>query len=179
MIIKEITPLLVLGFLLSTLTACESSSSGGVNNTGPHSCNIPCLESVPTLDTTAVTSTSGGTVRVTFTLRGDITNVSNVGVILATTDLFSATPLPPAGAGSINSPTQATNSVDITVNAGTATGTYFPWITITAISPNNSGSQYLLNPITSSTNYSYAETVSGSTPTPVVTNFTIPVLQVQ
>ncbi len=177
MIRKEITHMLMVSIIISTMAACESSGTGGVNNTGPHSCTIPCLESTPTLDTSSITSASGGTVRVSFTLRGDVTNVSNVVVILAPTDILSGNPS--AGGGSLLSPATASNFVDITVNSGTATGSYYPVIAITANSPVNSGNEYYLNPYASGTNYSYAEVISGSSSVPVVTNFAIPVLQVQ
>lgn len=167
--------LLALGLIFSTLTACGGGNSGG-GVPSQVSCSIPCLDSTPLLDTTSVSSASGGTVRITFTVRGDTANVSNVLVMLAPTDVMSGNPS--AGSGTLMAPTQATNTVDIAVNAGTASGTYYPLIAFTANSPTNSGSEYYINPITSSSRYTYAEVVGGSSATPALTSFTIPTLQV-
>ena len=177
MIKKENIRFIMLSLLFSTLSACGGGSSGG-GVPSQVSCSIPCLDSTPLIDTSSVSSATGGTVKVTFTLRGDITNVNNVVVFLAPTDILSGNPS--AGSGTLMAPTQATNTIDIVVAAGStvATGSYYPWITITPNSPTNSGGEYYIDPTSSSSMYTYTEIVGGGTPTPTLTSFTIPTLQV-
>jgi hypothetical protein len=159
---------------ISTLPACGGGSSDSASS--QHSCTLPCLESTPTLDTSSITSASGGTVRATFTLRGDISNISDVAVFLIPTDIMSTNPA--AGSGWLFNPTTATNYVDITIDSGTTIGDYYPTVIIRPITaPSNSRSQYYFDPYMSSSNYIYTEVNTGLIP--VVTNFSIPVLHVQ
>ncbi len=167
---------LVVLVVVSVAGCGGGGGGGGGDGDSLHACTLPCLAESPTLDTTSVLSATGGIVNLTFTLRGDVANVANVVVFLLSTNPLSTNQ---AGSATILFPTQAENTVAITVNAGTALDDYYPTFAITALSPTNSGSQYFLDPTKSSSRYTYVETVSGVSNVPELTGFSIPVLKVQ
>lgn len=121
-------------------------------------CSMPCLLDTPTLDVTSISSATGGTVKITFTIDGnvDIFNVDNILVELKSTELLNQTA---AGSNTLTSPTKATNTLAITVNAGTAEDTYYPKITFTNKVPENSGAMYYIDWTKSTHLYTYAELV--------------------
>jgi len=168
------TRLLASAFILLSMAGCESSSDSeqAIN------CSIPCLTGAPELDTNAISAATGGTVKLNFTLSGDITNVNNVVVFLSSTDFFSGNTTT-AGVATLLNPAQAENTVEIVVDAGTPADTYYPWISITANSPTNSGDQYYLDPTKSKSHYTYVEVVEGSSSTPALTGYAIPKVTIQ
>lgn len=92
-------------------------------------------------------------------------------------DLFS--PSFPAGVATVINPSQLNNTVLISVESGTDTGTYYPHFSFTANTPSNSGSQYFIDPTKSQTKYTYVEVTSGTSNDPALTSFTIPKITVQ
>lgn len=168
--------ILLSSILLTVLGAC--GNGGSLSPPGQpvdHICTLPCLEAAPALDKTIISSATGGTVKVTFILRGDITNVSNVEVMLLDTDMVH----PVAGTATLLNPVQVQNTLDIIINAGTASATYYPMVNITANAPANSGTEYYQDMVASSTNYSFVEVVDGVSSPAVVTGYVITFLQVQ
>lgn len=166
--------LLASAFLLISIAGCGSSS----DSKQTINCSIPCLGAAPGLDINTISAATGGTVKLSFTLSGDITNVSNVVVFLSSTDFFSGNTTT-AGVATLLNPAQAENTVEIVVDAGTPADTYYPWISITANSPTNSGNQYYLDPTKSNARYTYVEVVEGSSSTPALTGYAIPKVTIQ
>lgn len=119
-------------------------------------CSMPCLLNTPTLDVTSISSATGGTVEITFTIDGSVFNVDNVLVELKSTEFLNHTV---AGNNTLTSPTKATNTLAITVNAGNAQDTYYPKITFTNKVPSNSGAMYYLDWTKSDYLYTFAELV--------------------
>jgi len=168
--------ILLSSILVTVLGACGNSGSlSPPGQPGEHICTLPCLEAAPALDKTVISSATGGTAKVTFILRGDITNVSSVEVMLLDTDMVN----PAAGTAILLNPVLAQNTLDIIINAGTAPATYYPVVNITANAPANSGTEYYQDMAVSSANYSFVEVVDSVSAPAVVTGYLIPFLQVQ
>ncbi len=153
------------------LTSCGSGDAAG-EKVG---CTIPCLAEAPMIDVSSVSSATGGAINVTVKIQGDITNINNITILLNTTKIDSGFP---AGSGSVFNPPQATNTIAVTVEAGTAQGNYYPNISFTVESPPNSGNQYYIDPTKSESHYTYTEVVSGIASTPILTGFQVPVMVV-
>ena len=170
---KKIYLLLALIMVVSGCGGCGGGGGGGDDVT----CTIPCLEATPVVSINTIDSATGGNVDVSFIIKGDLTNVSNVSILLMAADIFSLTP--PAGAGVVFNPTQANNTVTITVDAGTPSSTYYPHISITANSPVNSGNQYYIDPTKSQSNYTYVEVINGGGSTPSLSSYVVPLISVQ
>lgn len=159
--------------VLLVLTGCggsDDTTSGVVN------CSIPCLAEAPSVDVSAVSSATGATVNVTFKLQGDIANVSSASILFSSTDIFSGKL--PVGSGHVFNPSQAVNTIAITVEAGATQGNYYPYIIFTAVSPTNSGNQYYIDPTKSNSQYTYIEVISGTAATPALTGFQVPVITI-
>lgn len=160
--------------LLSTpfiLIGCGSDSGSNV------SCNLPCLESSPTVSIATINGATGGNVDISFSIKGDLFNVNNVSIMLISDDIFST--LPAAGFDVVIAPTASANTVNISINSGTQAGTYYPNFSITANTPGNTGNQYFIDPTKSQSKYTYVEVVNGSSNTPALTLFTVPKITVQ
>lgn len=157
---------LILAVLL--VTAC----GGGGGSSPAFNCTIPCLAGSPTLSVSSVSSATGGTVTLEFTLTGDAENV----VVF----LMSENPLSMNSAGNnflTNVQGGVPQQIDIVVNAATPLDTYYPNIGVTA-NQLNTGSLHYLDPTKSSTAYTYNEVVSGNASVPVLSPYTIPKLTV-
>ncbi len=162
----------IMASILVAVTGCETSSSV---DTAPYSCSYPCFNSAPSVSTNTVSSATGGTVVIDVELNGDITNVASVFVYLADITSGSGAAL----TGRVDNPTQSLNSISVTVPAGTAAGTYYPWFSVRYVNPSSSGGEYYLNSSVSSTNYTYYEwTPSGNTLN-MLSPFAISFVQVQ
>ena len=156
---------------LFLLVGCGSDSGSDV------SCNLPCLESSPTVSIATINGATGGIVDISFNIKGDISNVNNVSIILISDDIFSS--LFAAGSGVVIAPIESANTVSILIDSGTQAGTYYPNFSITANTPGNTGNQYLIDPTKSQSKYTYVEVVNGSSNIPTLTLFTVPKITVQ
>lgn len=157
--------LLIFIFSLSACGGGGSDSSGVV-------CTLPCLAESPTLSETTISSATGGTVTIQFKLTNDAENVL---VVLASENPLN---LNTAGFGNLaNVQGGIVNQIDIVVNAGTTSDTYYPNISVTA-NQMNSGSLYYLDPTKSGNRYTYNEVITGNAGSPRLSSFTIPKLVV-
>lgn len=161
-----------------TLSGCNSSDDSSTSDTTASNppCSLPCLAEAPVMDLTSISSTTGGTVNVGFTVSGDIANVSNISVVLMSTDFMSSDV---AGVVGGMTPSTAQNILAITVPADTPPGDYYPYFSFTALNPSNSGNMYYIDPTKSTTRYTFAEVVDGGSAIPALTAMTVPVLKVQ
>lgn len=164
--------LLSLLLLCLSLTACGGGDQAGESVV----CTLPCLAASPTVDVTSISSATGGTVKLSFKIAGNISDVSVVTVMLFPNTLA---PGLPAGNGVIMNPSTVENSVDINVDAGTTTGRYYPHISFTVVTPSNSGIQYYLDPTKSGSQYTYTEVVSGSASSPTLSGLNVPLVNVK
>lgn len=167
--------LLAAFFALSGCNSSDDSNTSDATASNPP-CSLPCLAEAPVMDQTSISSAAGGTVNVGFTIAGDLANVSNISVVLMSTDFMSSDV---AGVVGGMTPTTAQNTLAITVAADTPPGDYYPYFSFTALNPSNSGNMYYIDPTKSTTRYTFAEVVDGGSPTPALTAMTIPVLKVQ
>ncbi len=170
---------MILRTITSVLVSLALTAYVPVNATNSqYNCSIPCLASAPVLSSNVASSASGDTVTLSFTIHGDITNVSNVSIILKSTESFSGhTEI--AGRSMLFNPTRADNMVDIVINSDTPPGTYYPLITITPNAPTYSDNKYSMDVTKSIYSYTQVEVIEGANPTPTVTDLAIPTIQVQ
>lgn len=152
------------------ISACSAPGGGSLT------CNMPCIDSEVTSSTSTVSTTTGGTVTISFHLNGDISEVSAVTAILSGTDVLN--PVTPIGTGFSISPGSNDISMDISVNSGVATGEYYPHISVTSTA-TNTGSQYYIDPTKSTSNFTYNEVLNGASQTPQASSISIPKITVQ
>jgi energy-converting hydrogenase Eha subunit F len=75
--------------------------------------------------------------------------------------------------------TQTQITVPVDIRAGTAVGTYYPQISITAKTPVNYGGLNVIDPTRITTQYTYTEVLGSVTAGPYLTPFSAPLLSVQ
>ena len=154
--------------LIFILPAC----GGGGSDTPTLTCTLPCLAESPTISETSVMSANGGTVTVEFKLTND---AENVVIILMSDELLN---LNTAGTGTLfNVQGGVYHQLDLVVNAGTVSGTYYPNISVTA-NQLNSGSIHYLDPTKSNSKYTYNEVIQGNAGIPALRPYSIPKLTV-
>lgn len=166
----KLRELLVLS-CIALLSACESDSSISQQS---YACELPCLKSEPILSTATVSSATGGEVKVTYELDGDLTNIDSIFVFFEEVGGGSSYNI-----GPLWNPTQSLNTVSITVDAGTPVGEYYPRFSFRHVSPDNTGSQYYLDSTNSSSRYTYYEWVAGKSTPIMVSPYNIPRLTIQ
>jgi hypothetical protein len=163
------------GGLVLLLAACGGGGSAPSSN---YTCSLPCLASSAGLSASTISGATGGAISVTFAVQGDLANISLISVIMASPDISTATV--PAGAGAVTTAiTQTQVTVPVDIRAGTAAGTYYPQISITAKTPANFVGLNVIDPTKITTQYTYTEVLGTATAGPHLTPFTAPLLRVQ
>lgn len=182
--INTIARLLTMGFLVA-LTACSSSDTANDSDgrvlSDPVNCNSPCLLETPTLDINTISAATGGTVNVTFTIKGDLAAISQIQIDLLPVDTSS-------GQGrvtwaTIQDPAQATITQPMVVSAGSiASGNYYLDFNFAPSVVNEFGegdaAKYDLLPDISTTNYSFEEVVASVSQIAVITDLVIPFITI-
>jgi len=151
------------------LTGCSSSSD---SDTVAYNCTQPCLQSSPTISTNTILSATGGTVDVTLNFVGNVADIERVDIFLS--DVNSGNNV---GTSMVFSPFSSIYTASITVNAGSAVGTYYPYVTI-YMSASSTNNRYYRNPSVSTTSYSYYEIDNGVAQSLMAPPFSIPFLNV-
>ena len=161
----------IAGLATILLTACENPASGG-----PITCNMPCVNSAPTSDTSSFSLSTGATVTISYTLEGNLANV------LSTRADIIGVPVSTSIAG-LGTATSSPSTVDITsivsVSAGATsatTGNHYPMISMFDTSGN--GSILTIDPTKSTTHYTYIETISGVQQAGQLTNYPVPIINI-
>lgn len=163
-------PLLTCAFLM--LTGCSSSSSDSGTGTVAYNCTQTCLQSSPTLSTNTVSTATGGTVDVTLNFSGNVVDIERVDIFLR--DVNSGNN---AGTSMTFSPFSSSYTASITVNAGTAAGTYYPYVII-YMTTSNTNNRYYRDSSVSTSVYSFYEIENGSAQPLMITPYSIPYLTV-
>lgn len=175
---RSVIQLFVMVITVLVLSACSSdpADSNGIGNSDPVNCNSPCLLETPTLDTNTIASATGGTVNVSFTIKGDIANVGHIYIYVEPVDSSS-------GAGRLTyvyipDPTQTSITSAINISAGSVTGEYYLRFDIITpiVGEEADGAWYKLDASISATNYSFEETVALVTQNAVITDFVMPII---
>jgi hypothetical protein len=171
-----------IGFLISTTLLASCGGGGSGDNNGPsvaaYSCNVPCLASAPTLSSSTISSGTSSNVSLTFALQGDVTNISDISVIMANSRI-TATSLPVGNGVLIGPITKNQVTVNIKINASSTPGTYYPNISITAKTPANTGGLNYIDPTKSESAYTYTEGLGGKIAGPYLTPFAVPLFTVK
>ena len=150
------------------LTGCSSSDSDTVT----YNCTQTCLQSSPTLSTNTISTATGGTVDVTLNFVGNVADIERIDISLR--DVNSGNN---AGTSMTFSPFSSSYTASLTVNAGTAAGTYYPYVTI-FMSASNTNNRYYRDPSVSITSYSFYEIEDGSAQSLMLSPYSIPYLTV-
>ena len=160
----------ILTFVCAFFTlGCSSSSS----DTQAYNCTLPCLQGAPTLSSTSVPSSTGGTINVTLNLSGNITDINRVDISLRNISSGNS-----AGSSSIFSPTTQVLTETITVVAGTPVSSYYPFVIIYTNSSDTS-SRYYRESTVSTGQYTYYEIFNNvASQLFMLSPYAIPVFQV-
>lgn len=154
--------------------ACNNPGAGG-----PITCSIPCVSSAPIADISTLSLSTGGTINVTYTLNGDITQVLStradiVGVPISLSIAALGTAATP--------PSSSTIVSTATIDAGGFGGqplieTHYPQIVVFANGGFDS-SLLSINPALSTTHYTYTESIGGVQQESQLTNYPVPKIEI-
>lgn len=163
---------LLVSALTLLLASCISASEDSY--LVAYNCAIPCLESSPAVSPTAVSSSTGGTVDITFTTAGDLADIRRISVTLHSLSNDDS-----LGMVNLNNPvTNPTNTLQVVINAGTTPGTYYPLFDFYTESNPYAHGQYNVDSRLSTTKYHYAQSLSPQKYSYALSPFDIPVITV-
>lgn len=171
-ILTKFMALLAILFTTVIIAGCGDDTSdlgGGIPTAGPITCNIPCITGSPILSTTSISSATGGSIDVTVTIDGNLSDVRRL-------DMYLLLPGDTVFVDyQINlSPSLQTNTYTLTVPAGTPTGTYY--VEIGVGSTSGEGVMYSL--YFGGSTYTYTESLPSGGHNVLVSEFTVPFITV-
>lgn len=171
---RVVTKLSITALLATLMTACVPP--GGT--AGPITCTIPCIDSAPTATPTSVSSSTGGTVIISFHINGNIADVSYIHILLHSTNAYSSNVIYDlSNSGVITNPSSNSITYNYVIGASETPDTYYPDITINTTS-GDSGFYYI-SPAISTTEYTYFEIVDSSSSEAQHSDMSIPQIVVQ